>query len=265
MPGIRTERFAEPTSLLLGLGELRRRGLTPRGLLFLALDPTGGIHLAVPENLDDVAQLKVGDKLGLVWPVDGRFFHFDSVHRLRDGFFVFNGDRRLTQPVLPDPVAAPDAYFAAAFSFPKWLADRWLDRYGPDECTRLGFWFNSPPPLWIRVNKLHADRETYRLRLAVIELVTNSITHGYCEAGLCGTVELRAEIDDRELTLVIEDTAIPYDPTQTPAPDDLDAPVDERKIGGLGVYLALQDVDSFRYEHVGGRNRCTVGMKRPAV
>ncbi len=74
--------------------------------------------------------------------------------------------RRLTRSILPDPAAAPDAYLAAAFSWPKWLADRWLDRYGPDECTRLGFWFNSPPPLWIRVNKLHNDRETYRLRLA---------------------------------------------------------------------------------------------------
>jgi 16S rRNA (cytosine967-C5)-methyltransferase len=74
--------------------------------------------------------------------------------------------RRLARPVLPDPTTAPDAYFAAAFSFPKWLADRWLERYGPEECTRLGFWFNSPPPLWIRANKLHNDRETYRLRLA---------------------------------------------------------------------------------------------------
>jgi len=74
--------------------------------------------------------------------------------------------RKLTKSILPDPVSAPDAYFAAAFSFPKWLADRWLDRYGPEECMRLGFWFNKPPPLWIRVNKLHTDRETYRLRLA---------------------------------------------------------------------------------------------------
>jgi 16S rRNA (cytosine967-C5)-methyltransferase len=74
--------------------------------------------------------------------------------------------RRLIRPILPDPTTSPDAYFAAAFSLPKWLADRWLARYGPDECTRLGFWFNAPPPLWIRVNKLHNDRETYRLRLA---------------------------------------------------------------------------------------------------
>jgi 16S rRNA (cytosine967-C5)-methyltransferase len=74
--------------------------------------------------------------------------------------------RRLTRPILPDPATSPDAYLAAACSWPKWLANRWLERYGPDECARLGFWFNSPPPLWIRVNKLHNDRETYRLRLA---------------------------------------------------------------------------------------------------
>jgi 16S rRNA (cytosine967-C5)-methyltransferase len=74
--------------------------------------------------------------------------------------------RKLTRPVLPDPITSPDTYFSAAFSFPKWLADRWLERYGPEECTRLGFWFNGTPPLWIRVNKLHNDRETFRLRLA---------------------------------------------------------------------------------------------------
>ncbi|MBA4066034.1 MAG: 16S rRNA (cytosine(967)-C(5))-methyltransferase RsmB [Isosphaera sp.] len=74
--------------------------------------------------------------------------------------------RRLAKPVLPDPAAQPDAYLAAAFSFPKWLVDRWLGRHDFDECVRLGFWFNAPPPLWLRVNKLHGDRETYRLRLA---------------------------------------------------------------------------------------------------
>jgi 16S rRNA (cytosine967-C5)-methyltransferase len=74
--------------------------------------------------------------------------------------------RRLTQPILPDPATDFAAYFSAAFSFPRWLANRWLERYGPEECTRLGFWFNAPPPLWLRVNKLHIDRETYRLLLA---------------------------------------------------------------------------------------------------
>jgi 16S rRNA (cytosine967-C5)-methyltransferase len=76
--------------------------------------------------------------------------------------------RKLVRPILHDPAPQPDAYFAAAFSLPKWLADRWLVRLGPEECTRLGFWFNAPPPLWIRVNKLQNDRETYRLRLAAV-------------------------------------------------------------------------------------------------
>jgi 16S rRNA (cytosine967-C5)-methyltransferase len=74
--------------------------------------------------------------------------------------------RRLTRPILSDPIADPAGYFAAAFSFPQWLANRWLERYGPEECTRLGFWFNAPPPLWIRVNKLNASRESYRIQLA---------------------------------------------------------------------------------------------------
>lgn len=74
--------------------------------------------------------------------------------------------RKLTKPVLPDPVTDPGPYFAAAFSFPQWLANRWFKRYGADECTRLGFWFNAPPPLWLRVNKLHASRESYRIQLA---------------------------------------------------------------------------------------------------
>jgi 16S rRNA (cytosine967-C5)-methyltransferase len=55
---------------------------------------------------------------------------------------------------------------AAGFSWPRWLADRWLACSDRDECVRLGFWFNAPPPLWLRVNPLKTDRELYRLQLA---------------------------------------------------------------------------------------------------
>jgi anti-sigma regulatory factor (Ser/Thr protein kinase) len=106
-------------------------------------------------------------------------------------------------------------------------------------------------------------RAAYRLRLAVIELVTNTITHGYCEAGLRGSIDLKAELDEQELTVILEDTAIPYDPSQAPPPGDLDKPIAERKIGGLGVYLALQEVDSYRYERHNDRNRSILVMKRP--
>src|SRR5262249_18328150 len=74
--------------------------------------------------------------------------------------------RKLTKPVLPDLGTEPEAYLAAAHSWPRWLAARWLRQCGAEACARLGFWFNPPPPLWLRVNKPHNDRETFRLRLA---------------------------------------------------------------------------------------------------
>jgi len=92
---VRTLSFPTVSALMRGFSELRRGGITPRGLLFLALDEAGTTHIAVPENADDVEAIKVGDKLSLVWPFSGRCYYFDSVHRLPDDIVLFNGDRRL--------------------------------------------------------------------------------------------------------------------------------------------------------------------------
>jgi 16S rRNA (cytosine967-C5)-methyltransferase len=71
--------------------------------------------------------------------------------------------RKLRQPMFAPPPSVD--YLAEAFSWPDWLAARWWDRFGFDECTRLGFWFNAPPPLWIRVNGRLTTRSGYaRLR-----------------------------------------------------------------------------------------------------
>jgi anti-sigma regulatory factor (Ser/Thr protein kinase) len=100
------------------------------------------------------------------------------------------------------------------------------------------------------------DKKTsYRLRLAVDEIATNIIVHGYEEAEREGSLEVQADINEQDLTILIEDTGVPYDPTQKQPPTDLDLPLEERQIGGLGVYLATQDVDKFSYERVGNRNR----------
>jgi hypothetical protein len=96
--GVRVERYKEPAALLRGLKDLRERGLTPRGMLFLALAPDGVIHLGLPEDPERVTSVKVGEKLALVWPLDGRFFHFDAIHRLPGDFVLWNGDRRLKDP-----------------------------------------------------------------------------------------------------------------------------------------------------------------------
>ena len=74
--------------------------------------------------------------------------------------------RKLSKELLPDPETELAAYLAAGFSWPRWLADRWLERYDRDKCLRLGFWFNAPPPLWVRANPLRTSRENLRLRFA---------------------------------------------------------------------------------------------------
>lgn len=91
----RVYHYRDPAAVILGLKELRKQGLTPRGLLFVALDPRGETYIAVPEDLDAVVNVRVGDKLSLVSPLEGRYFHFDAVHRLPGDTVLWNGDRRL--------------------------------------------------------------------------------------------------------------------------------------------------------------------------
>jgi hypothetical protein len=92
------EKYTGPAPLIQGLKKLRERGVTPRGLLFLALAPDGAIHIGVPDDPEQFASLKVGQKLALVWPLEGRFFHYDAIHRLPGDFVLWNGDRRLKDP-----------------------------------------------------------------------------------------------------------------------------------------------------------------------
>lgn len=109
MLATRVHHYRDPAAVILGLKELRKQGLTPRGLLFVALDPRGETWIAVPEDLDAVENLRVGDKLALVPPWQGRYFHIDAVHRLPGDTVLWNGDRRLG-----DTGSAPEVACAIA-------------------------------------------------------------------------------------------------------------------------------------------------------
>ena len=108
-------------------------------------------------------------------------------------------------------------------------------------------------------------RASYRLRLAVDELATNIVNHGYKESGRAGAVLVRAELDQQWLTIVLEDAGVPFDPRSLARPSQIDLPLEDRPIGGLGVYLAIQGVDEFRYEYVDSRNRNILRMRRASV
>lgn len=67
--------------------------------------------------------------------------------------------RRCARPVFADPRHGDVEYTAAAFSFPRWLIERWRRRFAADDVRRLAFWFNTPTPLTVRVNTLRTTRD----------------------------------------------------------------------------------------------------------
>ncbi|MCS6852236.1 MAG: hypothetical protein NZ700_13820 [Gemmataceae bacterium] len=85
--------------------------------------------------------------------------------------------RCLRQPVLPAPAEHPVEYLAVGFSWPRWLAARWWERYGWEECLRLGFWFAGPAPLWLRSNPLRIEREALLAALAEAGVAASAGSH----------------------------------------------------------------------------------------
>ncbi len=101
------------------------------------------------------------------------------------------------------------------------------------------------------------ETASYNLQLAVDEIAANIITHGYMEANLAGDLIVLTERTDALLKIIIEDSGVKFDPRTFKLPDEeeLSKPLEERHVGGLGVYLAFKGVDRFDYEHVDDRNR----------
>lgn len=106
------------------------------------------------------------------------------------------------------------------------------------------------------------EAATYRLSLAVDEIATNVVLHGYADYNRQGDLTIWAETNDEQLIICLEDTGHPFDPRQVPRPDDLDRPLEERRDGGLGIFLALWGVDGFTYHRHGEKNQSVFVMAR---
>jgi anti-sigma regulatory factor (Ser/Thr protein kinase) len=104
----------------------------------------------------------------------------------------------------------------------------------------------------------------YRLGLAVDEVATNIVMHGYDEAGLAGVIKIWSELDADALRICLEDTGAPYDPVKFTAVD-VSQPLENRSEGGLGVFLALRGVDDLQYAKSAGKNRHTFVVRRNSM
>lgn len=95
---------------------------------------------------------------------------------------------------------------------------------------------------------------TYQLQLALEELFVNFVSHGQSPDG-CMTIRLACS--RQRLHVETRDDGIPFDPLQAETPD-IQAPLEVRPIGGLGIYLLREIGDQLDYRHADGQNIVTL-------
>ena len=94
-------------------------------------------------------------------------------------------------------------------------------------------------------------RPAYVLTLVIEELVTNVVNHAY--RGGSGPMELRIGLADGRIAGEVVDSGPPFDPTTMETPD-IEAELEDRDIGGLGVHIVKTMVEALDYAREDGRN-----------
>lgn len=97
---------------------------------------------------------------------------------------------------------------------------------------------------------------TMALNLAIEEAVVNVMLYAYPK-GTVGDVTIRFSATGEELEIVITDSGTPFDPTQC-QDADITLSVEERPIGGLGIFLERQLMDAISYRRADGHNILTM-------
>jgi serine/threonine-protein kinase RsbW len=105
-----------------------------------------------------------------------------------------------------------------------------------------------------------AEEEIYQLQLAVDEACANVVRHAYDGQG--GHLELTIQAADDEIQVIVRDWGEPFDPQAVPPPDTA-APLEERPLGGLGLYLMKQVMDRVDYQFNGTNGNTLIMTKRP--
>ena len=92
------------------------------------------------------------------------------------------------------------------------------------------------------------------VNLCLDELLTNTLQYGYIDSGKEPEVVVKLSVENGELTVNIQDNAAPFDPTEEADAPDLDASLEDRRIGGLGIHFVKTLSDSFRYQRQAEHN-----------
>lgn len=92
----------------------------------------------------------------------------------------------------------------------------------------------------------------FNLNLALEEAVTNVIQYSCISEN--DTIDIHVEKNDQTLSIEIIDNGKAFNPLKDAPPADITSNAEERKIGGLGIFLITQLMDAVTYERYNNKN-----------
>jgi anti-sigma regulatory factor (Ser/Thr protein kinase) len=97
----------------------------------------------------------------------------------------------------------------------------------------------------------------FSMNLALEEIVTNIIQHGY-HGHEEYDITIRFSLEKHNMRIQIKDSSPEFNPLAIAEPIDLDKPVEDRNIGGLGIHLVKKFTDNFSYRRMNSKNVITL-------
>jgi anti-anti-sigma factor len=101
------------------------------------------------------------------------------------------------------------------------------------------------------------ERDAHHCQLAVDEICTNIVEHGYGRADDERFIDIICQQYENRFVVQILDDSFPFDPLDHSDPDPR-AALEDRRIGGWGVYFIKKMMDEVTYDYSQGRNRLTM-------
>jgi serine/threonine-protein kinase RsbW len=101
--------------------------------------------------------------------------------------------------------------------------------------------------------------DRHKLTLIVEELFTNTVTHGH-HGDSDAPVQVTLEVTDAGVELIYEDSAPQYEPVAASRRTNIESTINERRVGGLGVFLTISLTNGAVYRFVEGRNRISLTL-----
>ena len=103
-----------------------------------------------------------------------------------------------------------------------------------------------------------SDDVVFGVNVALDEMLSNIIKYGYADDAI-HEIRVRLSVAGQVVVAEIEDDGEPFDPCAA-APVNVDAPLEHRKVGGLGIHIVRTLCTEVGYARVNGRNRLVMKM-----